>query len=283
MKQLKFTNKHGESILFGVGSSFTFTNITGLGEVEVDVQMQRAPYQDGGTFTDALLEPRPISFEVGIFGANDTDISNKRSQLSRVLNPKLGPGLLEYRYGDVVRVIDAIVEHIPNFPPGFENRGRRHQRALVDLICPNPYWRTLEITEEPAFESLFEFPFEGEFEFGMQRNDRMIFNDSDSPAPIQVDFYGPAQSPIIENLTTGEFIRINKRLEEGQTLKIDTGKSSVIYVDESGVETNVFNWIDLSSTFFMLAVGENDITCHCAISNNQRDFDIYYQKLYNAI
>lgn len=280
---LTFTNSRGESITFRNGSSFFINSVEGLGDVDAEIQMQQAPYQDGSSYIDSVLTTRHISFQVNIRGVDDTDISQKRSKLAALFNPKLGPGTLEYRYGEVVRIIDAVAEHVPKFPSGFDNRGRRHQIGLVDLICPNPYWQSTSITEEPAFESLFEFPFEGEFEFGMQRNDRLIYNDGDAPAPIQVNFYGPADSPIIENLTTGEFIRINKRLEEGQIFKIDTADSSLFFVDEDGTKTNVFHWIDLDSTHFKLEIGENDITCHCAISNNQKDFDIYYSKLFNAV
>lgn len=280
---LTFTNSRGESITFRNGSSFFINSVEGLGDVDAEIQMQQAPYQDGLSYIDSVLTTRHISFQVNIRGVDDTDISQKRSKLAALFNPKLGPGTLEYRYGEVVRIIDAVAEHVPKFPSGFDNRGRQHQVGLVDLICPNPYWRSTSIIEEPAFESLFEFPFEGEYEFGMQRNDRLIYNDGDTPAPIQVDFYGPAESPIIENLTTGEFIRINKRLEEGQIFKIDTADSSLFFVDEDGTKTNVFHWIDLDSTYFKLEIGENDITCHCAISNNQKDFDIYYSKLFNAV
>lgn len=282
---LTFTNSRGESITFRDDSSFIISQITGLGDVDADVQMQRSPYQDGTTYIDSNLQPRPISFTVTILGDGDTDISYKRTQLARIFNPKLGVGTFEYKYGGVIRLIKAVAEHIPHFPTNEENRSSFHQVALVNLICPNPYWQSPVVVEEPAFEPRFRFPIRGPFIMGVQRTDRIIFNDGDAPAPVQVDFYGPADRPMIENRTTGEFIRINKRLEENEILKIDTsdGMKSVVFVDEDGTETNVFHWIDLSSTFFKLDIGENDITCNCAISNNAKDFDIYYSKLYNAV
>src|SRR5690625_949385 len=289
---LKFTNARGESISFRDGSSFIVSQIDGLGDVSADIQRQRSPFQDGSSYIDSVLSERFINFTVSIIGENDTDISQKRSELSRIFNPKLGLGTLEYRYGDVVRKIEAVPEHVPSFPTGVENRGFYHQVSLVDLICPNPYWQSTQVTEEPAFSPLFEFPSDywelgddGDlyFEMGIQRAERIIFNDGDAPAPIQVDFYGPAQSPIIENMTTGEFIRINKQLSENEVFKIDTGAKTLIYVDEEGNETNVFHWIDPDSSFFNLEIGENEISCHCVISNLAKDFDIYYNKLYNAV
>lgn len=283
-KQLKYTNSRGESIIFNQkGSSFGLNNITGLGDVAAEIQSQRAPYQDGNTYIDSMLESRFINFDVSIFGIDDTDISMKRSQLSRVFNPKLGEGLLEYRYGDVVRVINAIAEHTPSFGSGFENRGRRHQKALIDLVCPNPYWKSIESSEEPAFEALFEFPFEGEFEMGIQRDQRIINNDGDSPAPIQVEFFGHALNPKIINNTTGEYIKINQELHEGERMIVDTSDSTVYFIDVDGNERNVFPWIDLNSTFFQLAIGENDIEYTADSDTQGAIVNISYSKLYTAI
>ena len=259
---LKFTNTRGETVIFNNSGSFFYANkITGLGDVYADIQTQKAPYQDGATFLDSLLTPRPVSFEVFIQGVDSADISKKRAELARIFNPKLGEGLLEINYGGTVMVIEAVAEHVPTYPSGTNNRGIVYQIGLIDLICPNPYWRSVTVTEEPAFESLFSFPFEGVFEIGMQRDQRIIINDGDAPSPLQVEFYGPALNPVIINNTTGEYIKINQELFEGERMMIDTsdGNKSVFFVDALGVSRNVFNWIDLESTFFKLAIGENDI------------------------
>lgn len=278
---LEFTNAAGATFRFG-SPACGLVSVEGLGDVDADIQTQTAPYQDGSTFIDAVLAPRFVNMEFIVRGGDYAEVSARRREMARTVNSKLGLGVLKYVSGDMVRIIDAVAESVPFFPDG-DARGVRWQRGTITFIAPSPYWKSTEITEEPAFEALFEFPFEGEFEMGVQRNDRLIYNDGDSPAPTMVDFYGPSDSPIIENLTTGEFIRINKRLEEGEIFRINTANSSVYYINAEGTETNVFNWIDLESTFFKLAIGENDITCHCAISNNQKDFDIYYNQLYNAV
>jgi len=283
---LKFTNTRGESVSFNkAGSFFNANKIEGFGDVDADIQTQKSPYQDGSSFTDALFEERFIGFEVSIIGSDDTDISNKRSQLAGILNPKLGEGLLEVTYGSVVRMINAIAESVPKYPSGNDNRGLRFQVGLVNLRCPNPYWRSNTITEEPAFESLFSFPFEGDVLMGMQRDQRIISNDGNSPAPLFVEFFGPALNPVIINNTTGEYIKVNQELFEGERMMIDTSddNKSVYFVDATGVERNVFNWIDLNSTFFKLVVGENDIEYTADSDIQGAVVNISYNKLYNAI
>lgn len=281
---LTFTNSRGESITFSDDSPFIVSQIDGLGGVDADIQMQKSPYQDGSTYIDSTLNPRQIGFTLTIFGFGDTDISQKRTQISRLFNPKLGPGVLEYKYGDVTRVIEAVSEHVPHFPSG-EDRSQNYQIGLINLMCPDPYWKSLNVTEEPAFEPRFRFPIRGPFIMGISRDRRIINNDGDAPAPLTIEFFGPALNPLIRNNTTGEYIKINQELLEGERMLIDTSDDtkSVMFVDSTGKERNVFPWIDLNSTFFKLQIGENDIE-YTADSDIQGTIvNISYNKLYNAV
>lgn len=256
----------------------------GLGDVTASNQTQKAPFQDGSTYIDSLLEERIITLEIVITGVEQS-VSDLRKTFASVFNPKLGLGLLVYEYGETVKEILAIPEHVPIYPSGQGNRSADYQAAMVTLKCPNPYWRTPEITEEPAFEPLFTFPYEGVFEMGMQRDQRVIVNDGDAPAPIYVEFYGPAVNPIITNLTTGEFIKVNRTLNEGEYMRIDTtrGRKSVEFVAPDGTVTNVFNWINLDSTFFQLVMGENQIEYSADSDIQGAIVNIRYNKLYTAV
>lgn len=282
-EEIIFTNNKGESLRFNNNSTFFASDIRGIGDVDANVQMQRSPYQDGATHVDSILLPRDISFEVMILGVDHNDVSKKRAHLARIFNPKLGLGLFEYKTGTVSRFINAVPETVPRYPGGIDNRSRSHQLAMVDLVCPNPYWKSPKTVEEPTFEPLFQFPFEGTFELGIQRDQRIIINNGDAPAPLQVEFYGPATNPKITNKTTGEFIKINQKLLDNEHMKIDTIDKSVFFVDENGSERNVFNWIDLDSTFFKLEVGENEIE-YTADSNIQGAVvNISYSELFVGV
>ena len=259
MFKLKYTNSRGESIeLFG--RPFRLVSVEVLAEVESDNQMQKAPYQDGNTLIDSVLESRYPTIELRITGANFEEVTASRRKLSSIFNPKLGEGTLEY-IGDDHKIIAAAAESVPFYPDGSGNRGRTFQKAQINLVCPNPYWKSPTVTEEPAFEPRFHFPFSGPFIMGIQRDRRIINNDGDAPAPLQVEFFGPALNPKIINNTTGEYIKVNQTLEENERMLIDTtdGNKSVFFVDEEGNERDVFQWIDLGSTMFDLIVGENDI------------------------
>ncbi|WP_246041934.1 phage tail family protein [Robertmurraya kyonggiensis] len=282
---ITFLNRRNEFIEFASELPFRITKIEGLGGAEADVQTQKSPYQDGETHIDSPLKPRPISIEFAIHADNRLQLYEYRKQMTRIFNARLGEGLLTYNFGGVGKEIKAAVESGPIFPDGKGNETERYQRGLLNLICPNPYWKSPQIEEEPTFEALFEFPFEGEFEMGIQRDTRIIDNDGDSPTPIQVEFYGPAVNPIIRNLTTGEFIKVNQTLGENELMKIDTtpGIKSVYFVGADGAERNVFNWIDLDSTFFQLQIGENEIEYSADSDIQGAIVNIYYQKLYVGV
>lgn len=264
---------------------FLLQSVDGLGDVDADTQTQKSPFQDGSTYIDSVLQERAISLEIVIIASDKPTLFKHRQFLASVFNPKLGQGILRYENGETIREIEAVPDGVPVFPSGKENRGPTFQKALVNLLCPNPFWKSPEITEEPTFEPLFHFPFEGVFEIGIQRDKRIIVNDGDAPAPLYIEFFGPAVNPIIINRTTGEFIKVNQTLQEGEVMKIDTtpGKKSVYFVQTDGSERNVFNWIDLNSTFFQLVVGENEIEYSADSDIQGAIVNISYRKLYNAV
>ncbi|WP_342505861.1 phage tail domain-containing protein [Sporosarcina sp. FSL K6-2383] len=280
--KLQFENSRGQKIEL-YDRPFRLSTVEGLGDVGADIQMQKAPYQDGSTLIDTTLESRQMTIELKIHGKDAADTESKRRLFASIFNPKLGIGTLKYIRDNEVKIINAVAESVPFFPDGQTNRKDTFQKALLYLICPSPHWRSPSITEEPAFEPRFRFPTRGPFIMGIQRDRRVIINDGDAPAPVQVEFFGPALNPKIINQTTGEYIKINQELLEDERMIIDTTDSTVYFIDPAGTKRNVFPWIDLSSTFFYLQIGENDIE-YTADSDIQGTIvNISYSKLYTAI
>ncbi|MEO7904645.1 MAG: phage tail family protein [Candidatus Saccharimonadales bacterium] len=265
MQKITYTNDRGESVVLTHRAPFILSKIDGLGDVDADMQLQKAPYQDGSTYIDSLLQPRFINMEVSIYGTNRDDISLKRQELGRIFNPKVG-GTLLYENGRVKRKVKAYPEHVPKYPSS--DRGGRHQISLVNLVCPNPYWQNANESVEQlvTFSGGLTFPLQLPTIFGNQDStakSRIMVNEGDSPTPIEVIFEGPATSPIrIENETTGEFIEVAQNLLVGEKLWISTafGKKRVEKISEDGARANAFNYINLESVFFQLLPGNNLMT-----------------------
>lgn len=283
MPRLTYTNSKGESIEFSNRPPFILSKFEGLGDVDADVQTQKSPYQDGETHVDTVLEPRYIKMEISVVGK---EIDEYRRQLSKVMNPKFN-GVLRYEDESVVREIECVNEHVPRFP----EKTQSSHKAIVGLKAPNPYWQSTTITEEPmaAFVELFEFPSDywevGDdgnlyFEMGTEGHTRTFYNNGDSEVPIKITIKGPTLNPILTNVTTGELIKINRELSSEDVLEISTedGNKHVLLNGE-----NVFNWIDLSSTFWKLAVGENEIEYTADAGQESATLDITWQEQFVGV
>ena len=259
-----YTNARGQSIEFGNAAPFILLNHDGTGGVQANIQTQKSPYQDGETYIDSLIEMRPITFQLVIMAENQTKLFELRSQLVSTMNAKLPPGTLVYQRGNIKHEINAAVELAPVFPSGEENRGQTFQVAMISLICPNPFWQEINpvVTKLEDFVANFHFKFHFPVRFSVRGDSRVLVNKGDVPTPIKVTFRGEATNPRITNLTTGEFIQVDRQIAPGYSLviKTDFGDKSVQIVAPDGVSENAFGFIDPNSTFFPLQVGENKIS-----------------------
>jgi len=139
MRKLTFTNSAGTSIVFG-DATLSIRSITGIGETGQDDQNQKAPFQDGETYIDTLLNAREITLE-GIINKAQlfTAINTQRDLMLKTLNPKLGEGTILYEYDGGSREITA-VPTLPVFSNKvFQNPWQNYQ---VTFKCHDPYWRS---------------------------------------------------------------------------------------------------------------------------------------------
>lgn len=292
MHRVTYINANGESVVFGQQRPFILSKIEGLGDIDANLQSQKSPNQDGDTHISTLLEPRFIEMEITILSE---DAEEHRRQLARIMNPKIA-GTLIYENGQIKREINGINEHIPKFPADL--RSHNHQLALVNIKCPNPYWKDTTTTAEEltTFSGGLTFPLQLPTIFGNQDSNaksRIIVNEGDSPTPIEVTFEGPATSPIrIENETTGEFIEVQQDLLEGEKLWICTafGRKRVEKIQADGTRINAFHYIYIdpsnenpSSTFFQLQPGNNLITYSTGEEYETAPVTIRFQSQYVAV
>lgn len=261
-EKVTFINNRGHSIELSNRLPFLLESVEGRGGIEANVQMQSAPYQDGSTYIDTLLSTRPLTLQVSLIAESRDELNHLRHRISNIFNPKLGVGQLVYRNGETERTIEVVVDGSPAFPVG-DAKGKWFQKTSINLIAPNPYWEdnSEENHKLEDFVGSFKFPFHLPMRFSSRGDSRVLFNSGDVPTPIQVEFRGVAVNPKITNMETGEFIRVNRTIEEGYKLIINTafGNKRVEIIAPDGTVTNAFHYIDLDSTFFSLDVGNTKI------------------------
>lgn len=301
--KLKYINERGESIEFKgnqydfqepiefknkTTNPFNLIRFEGFGEVGANVQLQKAPFQDGSTHIDTRLQERNPYLEFVIVADDWSNLSNYRKHVARVFNPKIN-GRFELSYDDKTYVLESIPENVPFFAD--EDAVGKSQVVSVNFVCPNPYWKSPTIQEEPmaAFVELFEFPSDywtvgadGDlyFEMGTEGHTRTFVNKGDSSVPIKIRIKGPTANPCLTNLTTGELIKVRRQLGADDVLEINTedGNKSVLLNGE-----NAFNWIDLSSTFFKLEVGENTLQFTADSGQESASLEIEWQEQFVGV
>lgn len=123
--------------------------------------------------------------------------------------------------------------------------------------------------------------FEDPIYFGNVLPSKVANNKGQAEAPVIIKIVGSCVNPLIENKTTGEFIKFKDlTLGAKDELLIDTtfGKKKV---EVNG--QNVFNKLDYSSTFFSLISGDNEIDFSDETQSNLATIHFIYKNLYITI
>ena len=272
MRKLIFTNPRGETIELGFCTPFLINKIDGLGKVDADVNTASAPYQDGEDYIDTTISPRAISVEGTFRKLVSPELYDDRQKMQRILNPKLGMGILQFEHKGVSRHIYAIADG----SPAFSDEGMSgFQKYQIEFFCPNPYWRSPNETTKPlvAYTGGFTLPFTLPFTLGTSGSKTTVYNDGDVPAPVRIEMHGPTTNPQIFNRTTGKHLRINRTVAEGEVMRINTesGKQRIEITNENGETFSAFGYLDHDSSIlsdFYLELGENIIE-HVADAGNR--------------
>lgn len=142
----------------------------------------------------------------------------------------------------------------------FNDRKNNHDIATISFYCQDPYWldKNGQDIDIKSVSGGLKFPLTLANTFSRVTFYKEIDNVGDVEAPIQIEYAGPAKNPKITNKTTGEYIQVNMDIGEKEKLVIDTreGKETVNLITPNEIK-DVYNEIDLSSTFFKLIVGKN--------------------------
>lgn len=293
LRQVKYINSIGESIILCNKAPFILYKIEGVGGIKTNVQLKQSPYQDGYTYIDNNFDKREISMECGIFGTTPKEKSMLRRNAVKVLNPKYGQGTLQYESNGDIKQIKAICEEAPIFPGGKDNVSPTFQRMLINLICPDPFWFDPYESKEEIAIWMGDFEFELELlEEGIELGHREsslivnVNNIGDVPCGMRIEFTALASvvNPSIFNVYTQEYIKVKRTLQAGNKLIISTyfGNKSV-KLFSNGVTTNVLNYIDLNSSFLQLDVGDNLLRYDAEAGIDNLEVSIYYRPQYVGV
>lgn len=236
------------------------------GTIQATHNLTRYVKQIGNTLVSTVLGTRDIEISGWVIARNTVQMTTRKKKLNNFFNP-----LHDYQ-----------IEYM-GYKLGVEfNQSIRYAREVKgnnEVICE---WKIEGIATDPLFyeidaldtestdiEAKFRFPcvfntVSKDVVFGEVKLNSIIAvinaGQVDVGMQIQIKSYGPVTNPIITNVQTGEFIKINKVLEEGEEILINTSIGGKFVKGKTSSDSdygNYYNYRDFDSAWLQLITGTN--------------------------
>lgn len=292
-EKLTYTNERGESIELSTESVYhcnVSKDVDGIAGVTNVVYSTNSMGQHGDTYVGQRIEARDIDI-VGHINTRDKQQAYElRRQLLKVFNPELS-GTLTYEFGSFKRVINCRLHGEPKLP-----RKEVMIEFTIPLDCLNPFWREEDEQKEDiaSWVAAWEFPCEIEQDnqqsmiFGYRAESVIVdcYNEGDVSTGMRIRFtaLGTITNPILLNVDTNEFIKLNVTMQTGDVIEVNTkygSKGATLIRD--GQKTDYFRYVDVDSTFMQLAIGDNNFRYDAESGVNSMEVSIFYNKEYLGV
>lgn len=287
MRVLSWTSGRNISVELNL-SPFLVERTQGIEGPPANINFQTAPFFDGAKYNFTTLGVRPVAIEGRIITQDLSEIETQKEVLLDAFNPKDGPGTFLYEMNGKERIFYAV----PNSGPIFPNKPAQepYQAFLLQFICVDPHFYGIEeyTTLIETYEELFTFPFSITAADPIPMSSASVGEPVDLivagnvPSPVTITFYGPAENPKIENVTTGEYIKMNIDLaDETEYLIITTepGNKGILYFNGTSLG-NGMQYLDLASTFWQLEPGVNSVKFTDDTSSTAARCQVVYRDKY---
>lgn len=270
---------NGKTITFGKKELYRIISVEGLDSSDYEINITDNIFGFGGTVNSRKIKKRPIVIQADCLDIKNAE--NIRRNLISFFNPM--------HEGILIVNINGTERYIKYFTEKFKDKRKTLYDPLnfiVDLICPNPFLKEIKKGEQiSTWIGGWKFKFKLPFRFKQKGEPRKnIYNSGDVETPVEIIFKGPAVNPRVTNITTGEFIQVNRTLTADDTLYINTEKGNkTIEIERNGLRKDAFNYIDLDSTFFQLALEDNLIEYSTENNLDPQSVEIKYNNRYLGI
>ena len=254
---LRYENDIG-SIDFSIASEVVIEQASSYGGQNVNFQTTQSNREIGEVLQHQSVSPKTLTIRGTLLGES----AAAKKQMIHVLAP-LAKGRLIYN--DAYEM-EVYVKASPDI-----ERYSANARFTFSLYAPFPYWR------DKSKESQVLVGYTPEFMFPWNISDPNPFyfsktaqvgyvtvnNDGEAPADWTISFYAVStvKNPYAQSLDTGEKVRVLKALSAGETLTVSTEgeELTVTLTAADGTVSDGFEYLDIDSVPFRLALGENHI------------------------
>lgn len=251
-KTFKYVNENGQEIIFEAEYGFIINKPVGIDTVSISLSQAQGINQVGSTIQSSNVQSRPVTINGYLVGLDQMADKNK---LLSVIRPDLSGKLYADDYYLVVN---------PTATPAIEAR-KQFAAFQFSLLAAYPYWQKDSSASATlrGVQKMFKFPWKicEEYRFGQVVTAQFItiLNDGQVPIPFTVTFTALEQvvNPKLIEASTNEYLLLNKTLAAGESVVVNITHERT-YVTSS-IDGECRGALDLGSSFFRLAVGDNVI------------------------
>ena len=293
INKIIYENERGISIELNREGPLFLSSVNGFDGLESEIISSQSAYQDGISINKTILKDRLLTLNCHMNIDNEQQRHALKRKLYNAFNPKIKGSMKIYtdagqlRGANNLRVIQA---------PLFEDdyKGLNDLVSFqIQLTMPLPYFEDINTNRVDFGNDIGNFFFDLEIEeegneLSIKNNSTIlnIYNSGDAETPLKVIFKAKSnvKNPSIYNVYTKEFIKINKTMQAGEeiTITTDIGNKRVeSYLN--GVATNIFNLLDIQSSFMWLDIGDNIIRYDAEEMIEQLEVYTYYTNYYLGV
>lgn len=247
--------------------------------------------QVGVQVTDVTLETRDVSIVgwVCAKGDNVKYLEELKKNLNRFVNPMEEMKVIYKNY-----TLNFFPDNSIKWGTTYKTNNDVMAQFKIDGFAADPLFKSKNDTRVLAgvVEPMFYFPLaipktEGAV-FGYRREYIIlgVYNSGDVSTGFRIEFIaskGTVTNPMLINTRTQEYIKINKVLERGEKVVVNTvdGEKYVHgFVGESGEEQNYYKYRDLKSTWLKISTGDNLFKYDADDNLGNLEVRIYYNNRY---
>lgn len=282
-QKIIFSNKLGE-VEFSNRKPIIINELEGFSELKATMETSKAVRQDGETVDSVTFETRQLVIKFTLMANTVEELFKLRDKIIKVFNPKIKSYLI-YDYAGIKRKIECRAESTPVIV--LKSNTITCEGDITLLASENPFWEDIYESGEliSTWIGGWKFKFRLPFSFKKRgESKKNVYNDGHVETPVEIIFKGPALNPKITNLTTGEFIKVDRELTSNDTLYIKTNfGEKKVEIERDGVRENAFHYIDLDSTFFNLELGDNLIEYKTENELEPQSVEIKYSNRYIGV
>lgn len=284
-KRITCTNKeNGVAVIFDYNfAPFFLKAIDGIYKVSNNIQRADNTNTDGSTYQGANTQERNIVIDVEVC----ENYQQNRDVLYKCFE-RDSEGTLTYEEGSVKREIDYYTESIDVDEKGVV-RG-----ATISLVATDPYFKDTQysVALMASWQKVFKFPHKftkEKEELGTRRKE--LIKDVGNKGTvgrtgmvITLAALGTVTNPVINNITTGEFVKINTELQAGDVLEIctETNKKNV-YLTRDTKKNSINGYIDEDSDFIQLRPGTNTLRYGADTGVDNLNVTVEYKCKYTGV